>query len=100
VSNFEFCTKDTVEAEDEQLQESEREDSGSDTNILQASYKRVHLVRGRFVLFDYLMPPKITATAQGEHVLFDIDVKGGEKNLGALVAINSKGGDCWKMFNR
>jgi hypothetical protein len=31
-------------------------------------------------------------------VLFDIDVKGGEKNLGAFVAINAKGGDCWKCF--
>jgi hypothetical protein len=30
--------------------------------------KRVHLVRGSFLLFEYLMPPKITATAQGEHV--------------------------------
>jgi hypothetical protein len=30
--------------------------------------KRVHLVRGSFVLFEYLMPPKITATVQGEHV--------------------------------
>jgi hypothetical protein len=30
--------------------------------------ERVHLVRGRFVLFDYLMPPKSTAIAQGEHV--------------------------------
>jgi hypothetical protein len=30
--------------------------------------KRVHLVRERFVLFEYLMPPKITAIAQGEHV--------------------------------
>jgi hypothetical protein len=46
VSNFEFCTEDTAEAEDEQVQESEREDSGSDTNILQASNERVHLVRG------------------------------------------------------
>jgi hypothetical protein len=46
VSNFEFCTKDIVEVEDEQVQESEREDSGSDTNILQASYKRFLPVRG------------------------------------------------------
>jgi hypothetical protein len=30
-------------------------------------------------LIAYLIPPKITATAQGEHVFFDIDVKGGEK---------------------
>jgi hypothetical protein len=46
VSNFEFSSEDTVEAEDEQVQELEREDSGSDTNILQASYKRVFPVRG------------------------------------------------------
>ena len=51
-------------------------------------------------MIEYLIPPKNTATAQGEHVLFDIDVKGGEKNLGALVAINAKGGDCWKTFYR
>jgi hypothetical protein len=31
------------------------------------------------VLVEYLIPPKNTATAQGEHVFFDIDVKGGEK---------------------
>jgi hypothetical protein len=31
------------------------------------------------VLVEYLIPMKSTATAQGEHVLFDIDVKGGEK---------------------
>jgi hypothetical protein len=49
-------------------------------------------------LFEYLIPPKITATAQGEHVFFDIDVKGGEKNLGAFVAINAKGGDCWHVL--
>ena len=47
-----------------------------------------------------MIPPKIIATTQGEHVIFDIDVKGGEKNSGALVAINAKGGDCWQMFNR
>jgi hypothetical protein len=41
--------------------------------------KRVHPVRGSFVLIEYLIPPKNTATAQGEHVFFDIDVKGGEK---------------------
>jgi hypothetical protein len=41
--------------------------------------KRVHPIRGRFVLIEYLIPPKNTATAQGEHVFFDIDVKGGEK---------------------
>jgi hypothetical protein len=31
------------------------------------------------VLVEYLIPPKNTATTQGEHVFFDIDVKGGEK---------------------
>jgi hypothetical protein len=46
-------------------------------------------------LVVYLIPPKINATAQGERVFFDIDVKGGEKNRGAFVAINAKGGDCW-----
>jgi hypothetical protein len=46
VSNFEFCTEDTAEAEDEQVQESEREDSGSDTNILQASYRESFLLGG------------------------------------------------------
>jgi hypothetical protein len=43
--------------------------------------KRVHHVRGSFILIEYLIPPKITATAQGEHVFFDIDVKGGEKGV-------------------
>jgi hypothetical protein len=57
--------------------------------------KKFHPVRGSLVLIAYLIPYKNTATTQGEHVLFDIDVKGGEKNSGALVAINAKGGDCW-----
>jgi hypothetical protein len=30
-------------------------------------------------LVEHLIPPKHTATAQGERVFFDIDVKGGEK---------------------
>jgi hypothetical protein len=46
VSNIEYSTEDTVEADDEQVQESEGEDSGLDTNILQDSNKRVHPVRG------------------------------------------------------
>jgi hypothetical protein len=46
----------------------------------------------------YLIPPKINATAQGERVFFDIDVKGGEKNRGVVVAINAKGGDCWHVL--
>jgi hypothetical protein len=45
-----------------------------------------------------MIPPKNIATAQGEHVFFDIDVKGGEKSLGAFVAINAKGGDCWHVL--
>jgi hypothetical protein len=28
---------------------------------------------------EYLIPPKNISTTQGEHVFFDIDVKGGEK---------------------
>jgi hypothetical protein len=31
------------------------------------------------VLVEYLIPPKSTATTQGDHVLFYIDVKRGEK---------------------
>ena len=46
MSNFEFSTEDTTEAEYEQVQESEREDSGLDTNILQDSNERVHPIRG------------------------------------------------------
>ena len=60
--------------------------------------KGVHLVRGSPILVAYLIPPKINATAQGERVFFDIDVKGGEKNRGSFVAINAKGGDCWHVF--
>jgi hypothetical protein len=37
-------------------------------------------------LIEYLIPPKNTATAQGEHVFFDIDVKGGEKEWSGLDA--------------
>jgi hypothetical protein len=48
--------------------------------------KRVHPVRGSFVLIEYLIPPKNTAIAQGEHVFFDIDVKGGEKEWSRLDA--------------
>jgi hypothetical protein len=77
--------------------------------------KRVHPVRGSFVLIEYLIPPKNTATAQGEHVFFDIDVKGGEKEWSGLdatvggpnrlaqsfrVAINAKGGDCWHVYRQ
>jgi hypothetical protein len=77
--------------------------------------KRVHPVRGSFVLIEYLIPPKNTATAQGEHVFFDIDVKGGEKEWSGpdatvggpnrlaqsfRVAINAKGGDCWHVYRQ
>ena len=64
------------------------------------TYKRVHIVRGSPVLIAYLIPTKINATTQGERVFFDIDVKGGEKNLGGFVAINAKVGDCWQMFTK
>jgi hypothetical protein len=42
--------------------------------------KRAHPVRGSLILIAYLIPPKNTTRSQGERVLFDIDVKGGEKN--------------------
>ena len=76
--------------------------------------KRVHPIRGSFVLIEYLIPPKNTATTQGEHVFFDIDVKGGEKEWSRLDAtiegpnrlaqsfrfsINAKGGYCWKVYS-
>ena len=60
--------------------------------------KRVHPVTGNPILVAYLIPPKINATTQVERVFFDIDVKGGEKNSGALVSINDKGGDCWHVL--
>jgi hypothetical protein len=76
------------------------------------------------VLIEYLVYFQDAYSRQGEYVdrgsmfcnkseeecfFFDIDVKGGEKSLGeeirmqcmgACVAINAKGGDCWKIFNR
>jgi hypothetical protein len=75
--------------------------------------KRVHPIRGSVVLIKYLIPRKNSATAQGEHVFFDIDVKGGEKKWSRpdatvggpnrlaqsfKVAINAKGGDCWHVY--
>jgi hypothetical protein len=45
-----------------------------------------------------MIPPKNTTTAQGDHLLFDIDVKGAEKSLGSFVAINAKGGYCWHVL--
>jgi hypothetical protein len=77
--------------------------------------KRVHPITGSFVLIEYLIPPKNTATTQGEHVFFDIDVKGVEKEWSRLdatvggpnrlaqpfkVSINAKGGDCWHVFRQ
>jgi hypothetical protein len=62
------------------------------------------------VLVEYMIPPKSIAIAQGEHVVFDIDVKGGEKVWTAIVgglsrivqsfkvSINSKGGYCWHVY--
>ena len=76
--------------------------------------KKVHHVRGSIILSAYLIPHKIIATAQGDHVLFDIDVKGGEKEWSGSdaivggpnrlaqpfrVAINAKGGDCWNVYS-
>ena len=52
MSNIEYTTKDTTEDEDEQVQELEREDSGLDTNILQASNERVHPIRGSLHWFN------------------------------------------------
>jgi hypothetical protein len=49
---FYFSTEDTTEAEDEQVQESEREDSSLDTNILQDSNERFHPVRGSLHWFN------------------------------------------------
>ena len=60
-----------------------------------------------------LIPPINIAINQGEHVFFDIDVKGGEKEWSRpdstvggpnrlvqsfRVAINAKGGDCWHVL--
>ena len=62
-----------------------------------------------------MIPAKTTATAQGKHDFFDIDVKGGEKEwfgpnatVGGpnrltqsfRVAINDKGGDCWHVYKK
>jgi hypothetical protein len=52
VSNIEYSTEDTAEAEDEQVRESEGKDFGLDTNILQASNKRVHPIRGSLCWFN------------------------------------------------
>ena len=66
-------------------------------------------------MIEYLTPPKNIATAQGQHVFFDIDVKGGEKKWSRpnataggpnrlaqsfRVAINDKGGDCWHVYRQ
>jgi hypothetical protein len=52
VNNIEYSTEDTAEPKDEQVQESEGEDSGLDTNIMQASNKRVHPVSGSLCWFN------------------------------------------------
>jgi hypothetical protein len=46
VSNFEYSTEDTAEAEDEQVQESEKEDSGLDTNICRPQIRESFLLGG------------------------------------------------------
>ena len=66
------------------------------------------------MLVEYLIPLKHIATARGEHVFFDIDVKGGENEWSTpdatiggpnrlaqpfRVTINAKGGDCWKVYS-
>ena len=52
MSNIEYSTEDTMKAKDEQVQESEGEDSGLDTNILQASNERVYPIRGSLHWFN------------------------------------------------
>jgi hypothetical protein len=37
-------------------------------------------------LIEYIIPPKNSTTAQWEHVFFEIDVKGGEKEWFVLDA--------------
>jgi hypothetical protein len=39
------------------------------------------------VLVEYMIPLKSTATAQGELVFFDIDVKGGEKYVVCMLQL-------------
>ena len=57
-----FSTEETAEAEYENVQESEREDSGLDTNILQASNERVHPVRGSMF--------SLTLMSKGEKIIW------------------------------
>jgi hypothetical protein len=52
VRNIEYSIEDVVKAKDEQVDESEGEGSSLDTNILQASNKRVHPVRGSLCWFN------------------------------------------------
>ena len=52
MSNIESATEDTVEDKDEQVQESEREDSSLDTNTLQDSNKTIHPFRGNLYLLN------------------------------------------------
>ena len=44
--NFEYSIEDTTEAEDEQVQESEKEDSGFDTNICRPHIRESFLLGG------------------------------------------------------
>jgi hypothetical protein len=67
------------------------------------------------VLVEYLIPSKHTAATRGEHVFFDIDAKGGEKEWSGpdatiggqnrlaqpfRVAINTKGGDFCHVYKK
>ena len=54
VRNFEYSTEDTAEAEDEQVQESEKEDSGLDTNICKPRIRESIPLGGFYVglIFD------------------------------------------------
>jgi hypothetical protein len=55
-----------------------------------------------------MIPPTSTPTTQGEHVFFNIDVRGGEKVWSGCyslrivqpfrVSINAKGVDCWHVY--
>jgi hypothetical protein len=61
-------------------------------------------------LVEYLIPPKNNATTQGKHVLFDIDVKGGEKEWCECYSWRivqpsglpsmPKGGYCWHVYRQ
>ena len=46
MSNIEYSTEDTVEREDEQVQESEKEDANLDTNICRPQIRESFLLGG------------------------------------------------------